>query len=154
VAETIAIANDHTSHELKNALAGHLRARGFEVADLSPQEEAASDYPQIAERAARAVAGGEYARGVLLCGTGLGMCLAANKVRGIRAVVCSEPYSAKLAKEHNDAQILCLGARVVGTELAKMVVDAWTDAVFLGGRHQRRVDLIMDIEGRNLSEKH
>ena len=106
------------------------------------------DYPVYGERAALAVQRGEADCGLLICGTGVGISLAANKVRGIRAVVCSEPYSAMLSKQHNNTNMLALGARVVGPELAKMIVDAWLDAEFLGGRHQGRVDLVMDIERR------
>ena len=145
----IAIANDHTAFHLKTALAEHLRARGYEVTDFTMNENNETDYPPLAERVASAVASGDFDRGVLLCGTGLGMCLAANKVNGIRAIVCTEPYSAKLSRQHNDANVLCLGARVIGEEMAKMILDAWFDAEFEGGRHQKRVDMIMDIERRN-----
>ena len=95
---------------------------------------------------ARAVASGEVEQGILICGTGLGISLAANKVRGIRAAVCSEPYTARMARQHNNCNILAFGARVVGTELAKMIVDTWLSTEFEGGRHQRRVDMIMAIE--------
>ena len=95
---------------------------------------------------ANAVAGGECERGVLICGTGVGISIAANKVNGIRAVCCSEPFSAKLSKQHNDSNIICFGARVVGSELAKMIVGEWFDAEFQGGRHQTRIDMIADIE--------
>ena len=95
---------------------------------------------------ANAVAGGECERGVLICGTGVGISIAANKVNGIRAVCCSEPFSAKLSKQHNDSNIICFGARVVGSELAKMIVGEWYDAEFQGGRHQTRIDMIADIE--------
>ena len=96
----------------------------------------------------RAVASGEVDLGILICGTGVGISLAANKVKGIRAVVCSEPYSAKLSRQHNNTNILAFGARVIGIEMAKMIVDEWLNAEFLGGRHQTRVDMIMDIENR------
>ena len=98
---------------------------------------------------ANAVASGECERGILICGTGIGISIAANKVNGIRAAVCSEPFSAKLSKIHNNSNILCFGARVVGTELAKMIVDEWVNAEFEGGRHQVRLDTITEIEGRN-----
>jgi ribose 5-phosphate isomerase B len=114
---------------------------------MGTDDTSASEYPRYAASVAKAVAGGEYALGVLICGTGAGMCIAANKVKGARAVVCSEPYTAKLAREHNDANILCLGARVVGSELAKMITDAWLTATFEGGRHQTRVDMITALEG-------
>ena len=105
--------------------------------------------PIYGEKVARAVAAGEVEKGILICGTGLGISLAANKVEGIRAVVCSEPFTAKMSRAHNDCNILAFGARVVGAELAKMIVDTWLNTEFEGGRHQRRVDLIMDIERRN-----
>ncbi len=97
----------------------------------------------------RAVASGEVERGILICGTGLGISLAANKVKGVRAAVCSEPFTAKMSRAHNNCNILAFGARVVGAELAKMIVETWLDTEFEGGRHQRRVDMLMDIENRN-----
>ena len=97
---------------------------------------------------ARAVAAGEVDKGILICGTGVGISLAANKVHGIRAVVCSEPATARLSRLHNDANVLAFGARIVGMELAKMIVETWLNTEFEGGRHQRRVDLIMDVENR------
>ena len=106
------------------------------------------DYPVYGEKVGRAVAAGDVDFGIVICGTGLGISLAANKVRGIRAVVCSEPYTARLARQHNDANVLAFGARVIGIELAKMIVDEFLSAKFEGGRHQRRVDMIMDIEKR------
>lgn len=104
------------------------------------------DYPEAAFKVAKAVSHGHCNFGVLICGTGVGMSLAANKVRGIRAVVCSEPYSAKMARQHNDANILCLGARVVGPDLARMILDIWLSEPFEGGRHQNRVDMINNYE--------
>ena len=97
----------------------------------------------------RAVESGEVERGILICGTGLGISLAANKVKGVRAAVCSEPFTAKMSRAHNNCNILAFGARVVGAELAKMIVETWLDTEFEGGRHQRRVDMLMDIENRN-----
>ena len=97
----------------------------------------------------RAVASGEVERGILICGTGLGISLAANKVKGVRAAVCSEPFTAKMSRAHYNCNILAFGARVVGAELAKMIVETWLDTEFEGGRHQRRVDMLMDIENRN-----
>ena len=143
----IAVANDHTAAELKSAVVEHLNERGFtEIADFSPAPEEGKDYPDYAGTVARAIAAGEHDLGFLLCGTGAGMSIAANKVRGIRAIVCSEPYTARLTREHNDTHILCIGARVVGTELAKMIVDAFLDAEFEGGRHQVRVEKFMAFE--------
>ena len=107
------------------------------------------DYPVYGEKVGRAVASGEVERGILICGTGLGISLAANKVKGVRAAVCSEPFTAKMSRAHNNCNILAFGARVVGAELAKMIVETWLDTEFEGGRHQRRVDMLMDIENRN-----
>ena len=106
------------------------------------------DYPAYGEAVGRAVASGEVEQGILICGTGLGISLAANKVKGVRAAVCSEPYTAKMARAHNNCNILAFGARVVGAELAKMIVETWLNTEFEGGRHQRRVDMIMEIEGK------
>lgn len=143
----IALASDHAAADLREVLRAHLEARGFEpvVYDITTPRPT-DDYPVYADLAARAVAKGECEVGILICGTGIGMSLAANKVPGIRAAVCSEPYSAKMARAHNNCNILCFGARVVGSELAKMIVDTYLDTPFEGGRHQRRVDMIMKIE--------
>lgn len=144
---TIAMSSDHAGYELKRIIAAHLEAQGYEVIDFGPDTGGASaDYPVYGERAAQAVASGVCALGILVCGTGIGISLTANKVRGIRAVSCSEPYSAKMGRMHNDANVLCLGARVVGSEMAKMIVDVFMNAQFEGGRHQRRVDMIMRLE--------
>jgi ribose 5-phosphate isomerase B len=145
----LAIGNDHTAIAYKKALLEYLQERGVDATDFGTDEGERAEYPIYAERVANVVAAGEYELGILICGTGAGMCLAANKVNGIRAVMCSEPYTAKLSREHNAANILCMGARVIGLELAKMITSAWLDAVFLGGRHQERVEMIMDIERRN-----
>ena len=142
----IAIGNDHTALELKQEIIAHLKERGYEIVNYGTDSPESCDYPVYGEKAARAVAAGEADLGVLICGTGVGISLAANKVHGIRAVVCSEPYSAALARRHNNANIVAFGARVVGAELAKMIVDSFLDAKFEGGRHQRRVDMIMAIE--------
>lgn len=144
----IAFGNDHTALELKRELVRYLEGKGHEIVDVGTNSPESCDYPVYGERAALAVQSGQADCGILICGTGVGISLAANKVDGIRAVVCSEPYSAMLSKQHNNTNILAFGARVVGTELAKMIVDAWLGAEFLGGRHQRRVDLITDIERR------
>ena len=145
----IAIANDHVSVALKREIMQYLLNKNIHCADYGHNEGERSDYPLYGETVARLVAAGEFDRGILICGTGAGICIAANKVKGIRAVVCSEPYTAKLAREHNDCNILCFGARVVGVELAKMMVDAWLCAQFEGGRHLDRVRMITDIETRN-----
>ena len=142
----IAIANDHASLELKLALKQHMEQRGHEVWDFGTDTSARVEYPAYAEKLARAVANGEADGGVLLCGTGIGMSIAANKVRGVRAAACSEPYSAMLSKQHNNSNILTMGARVVGEDLAKMILDAWLTAEFMGGRHAERVAMIAKIE--------
>lgn len=143
-----AIGNDHTGVALKEIIKRFVEERGVEVKDFGTQSTEASNYPEIAEAVANAVVSGECERGILICGTGVGISIAANKVKGIRAVCCSEPFSAKLSKQHNNSNILCFGARVVGTELAKMIVASWMDASFEGGRHQVRIDMIQDIENR------
>jgi ribose 5-phosphate isomerase B len=143
----IALASDHAAADLREIIRAHLEARGFSPVVYDIREpRPTDDYPVYADMAAHAVARGECDLGILICGTGIGMSLAANKVEGIRAAACSEPYSAKMAHAHNNCNILCFGARVVGSELAKMIVDAYLDTPFEGGRHQRRVDMIMKIE--------
>ena len=145
----IGIGNDHSALELKAEIIDFLKEKGHEVVDYGTNSPESCDYPIYGEKVARAVAAGEVEKGILICGTGLGICLAANKVEGIRAVVCSEAFTAKMSRAHNDCNMLAFGARVVGAELAKMIVDTWLNTEFEGGRHQRRVDLIMDIERRN-----
>ena len=142
----IGIGNDHVAVELKEIIKDHLEARGHEVVDFGTGSTERFDYPVAGFRVGRAVASGEVELGVLICGTGVGISLAANKVHGVRAVVCSEPYSAKLSREHNDTNIVAFGARVVGPELAKMIVDEWLSAEFEGGRHARRVEMLGEIE--------
>lgn len=142
----IAIGNDHAAVELKYEIEDFLEKEGYEVINFGTDTHDSCNYPEYGEKVARAVASGEVTYGVLLCGTGVGISLAANKVKGIRAVVCSEPCSARLSREHNDANILAMGARIVGGELAKMIVKEWLNAEFEGGRHQTRVNMIMDIE--------
>ena len=142
----IALGCDHTGLELKLLLKEHLEAQGYETHDFGTYTEASCDYPVYAAAVAKAVANGEYERGLLICGTGVGMSLAANKVRGIRCVACSEPYSALLSRRHNDANILALGARVVGSELAKMILDQWMAGEFEGGRHAGRVAMITALD--------
>ena len=145
----IAIANDHSAVELKNIIKEHLKSNGYEVLNLGTDSTESCDYPVYGEKVGRAVADGEADLGIAICGTGVGISLAANKVKGIRACVCSEPFTAKMSRAHNDCNILAFGARVVGGELAKMIVDTWINTEFEGGRHQRRVDLLMEIEERN-----
>ncbi len=147
--EMYAIGSDHAGYEMRQLIKSYLEGKGETVKDFGTEDRNKSNYPEVAEAVANAVAGGECERGVLICGTGIGMSLAANKVNGIRAACVSDPFSAKMSKIHNNANVLCFGARVVGTELAKMIVDAWYEAEFEGGRHQIRIDMITDIEKRN-----
>ena len=144
----IVLANDHSAVDMKKEILIHLEEKGYQVIDIGTNSPESCDYPVFGERAGKMVASGEADLGILICGTGVGISLAANKVKGVRACVCSEPYSAKLSRMHNDTNILAFGARVVGTELAKMIVDEWLASEFEGGRHKRRVDMIMEIEKR------
>lgn len=142
----LAIGNDHSAVEMKKEIKAHLESRGIEVVDVGVHTSESCNYPVLGYKVARLVADGEVDGGVLICGTGVGISLAANKVKGIRACVCSDPYTAKLSKMHNNTNIIAFGARVVGVELAKMIVDEWLDAGFEGGRHQKRVDMLTEIE--------
>lgn len=144
----IAFGNDHTGVELKKAIMELAVSRGYEVIDLGTGSMDSCDYPLYGEKVGRAVASGEADLGIAICGTGLGISLAANKVKGIRACVCSEPYTAKMSRQHNNCNVLAFGARVVGTDLAKMITETWLDTEFEGGRHERRVEMIMGIEER------
>lgn len=144
----IAIGNDHTAVDLKNIIVDYLTELGYDVINLGTDSRESCDYPVYGEKVGRAVADGQADLGIAICGTGVGISLAANKVKGVRACVCSEPYTAKLSRMHNNSNVLAFGARVVGDELAKMIVKEWLDAEFEGGRHQRRVDMLMEIENR------
>ena len=145
----IALGCDHGGYELKQEIKKYLDEKGIEYKDYGCDSLDSVDYPIYAKKVAHAILDGECEKGILICGTGLGISLAANKVKGIRACVCSEPFTAKLSRAHNDCNVLAFGARVVGGELAKMIVDTWINTEFEGGRHQRRVDLLMEIEERN-----
>ena len=142
----LVIGNDHAAVEMKNEVKAHLEQRGIEVVDVGTNSTASFNYPVSGYKAAKLVASGAVDGGVLICGTGVGISLAANKVDGIRACVCSEPTTARLSKQHNNTNMICFGARIVGAELAKDIVDAWLDAEFQGGRHATRVGMIMEIE--------
>lgn len=143
----IFIGSDHAGCEMRAALIEHLRAQGHEMTDVGAFEGDATDYPIYGERVARAVAAGQCGLGILICGTGIGISLAANKVRGIRAAVCSEPLSASLARQHNDANVLCMGARMIGLDMAKHIADTFISTPFSGAeRHARRIDMVMRIE--------
>lgn len=142
----IGIGNDHAATELKFVIMDYLKELGHEVVNFGTDTSDSCNYPEYGEKVARAVVAKEVDLGILICGTGVGISIAANKVKGIRAVVCSDPCSARLAREHNNANILAFGARIVGEELAKTIVKEYLDASFLGGRHQTRVDMISEIE--------
>ena len=142
----IALGSDHGGFALKQELMKHLEARGFEYKDYGTYSDASCDYPVYGKAVAHAVASGECERGIIICGTGIGISIAANKVSGVRAALCGDCFSAEMTRLHNDANILCFGARVVGYGLACDLVDAFLGAAFEGGRHQTRVDMITAIE--------
>ena len=142
----IAIGSDHGGYELKEYVKAHLKERGIEFKDFGVYSEESVDYPDCAKPVCEAVLSGEGERGILFCGTGIGISMAANKFDGIRAALCSDVFSAKMAKEHNNANVICLGGRVTGRELAFMIIDTFLDAEFQGGRHQTRIDKIHAIE--------
>ncbi len=144
----IAIGSDHVGFDLKQHIGVYLKSKGYEVLDYGIHGTERVDYPVYGEKVGMAVASGECALGVLICGTGIGISMAANKIHGIRAAVCSEPYSAALTRQHNDANIIAFGARVVASGMAEMIVDNFLNASFEGGRHQARVDMLSDIEKR------
>ena len=142
----VVIGCDHAGYELKIKVIEHLKARGFDLLDVGTDSTASCDYPLFARDLCRALQEGKAELGILICGTGIGMSIAANKCKGIRACACYDTFSATLTRNHNDANVLCFGARVVGEGLAYDLVDAFLDASFEGGKHQRRVDLITAIE--------
>ena len=142
----LAIGNDHVAIDMKNEIRAHLESKGIEVLDVGTNSTERFNNPISGYKVARLVADGSVDGGVLICGTGVGISLAANKVRGIRACVCSEPYTARLSRQHNNANIIAFGARVIGIETARMIVDEWLEAEYEGGRHQTRVDMIAEIE--------
>lgn len=138
----IVTGSDHGGYEYKENIKKHLENRGFEVIDAGTFSKDSCDYPVIAKDAAKKVVSGEADFGILICGTGIGMSIAANKIKGIRAALCSDTYSARMTRMHNNSNILCLGERVVGIELVYDIVDTWISTEFEGGRHQRRIDMI------------
>ena len=142
----IAIGNDPVAVEMKQHIKKYIEEKGHEVVNCGTDSSDRTDYPVYGKKVADLVASGECDFGVLICGTGVGISLAANKVDGIRAVVCSEPYSAKLSRQHNNANIVAFGARVIGVATAEMIVDEFLSAEYEGGRHQKRIDMIAQIE--------
>ena len=142
----IVIASDHAGVELKTSLVELIRDRGFDIKDLGPVETHSVDYPDFAHAVAAAVASGEADSGILICGTGIGMSLAANRHPGVRAALCHDAFTVEMARLHNDANVLCIGARVTGGGVAEQMVEIFLETNFEGGRHQRRVELI-EMEG-------
>lgn len=147
----IAVGSDHGGFELKGKIIKMLEADGYEVKDCGAYDTASIDYPDVAEKLCETIVKGECEKGILICGTGIGMSIAANKIDGIRAAVCCDTYSAAMAREHNNANVITLGARVTGDELAFVIVKSWLNAAFAGGRHGKRVDKIMQLERRTAS---
>ncbi|HEX9333993.1 MAG TPA: ribose 5-phosphate isomerase B [Anaerolineales bacterium] len=148
----IAIGSDHIGYSLKEAIKMYLGELGYAYQDFGAHSEERTDYPLFAREVTSAISSKQADAGILICGTGVGMAITANKVKGIRAVVCSEPYSAMLSRQHNNTNILALGSRVVGFEVAKMIVKVWLDAEFEGGRHAARLEIISQIEGERPAE--
>ncbi len=147
--ERIAIASDHAGRELKEDLKEFLKGLGAEVMDMGVNNDTAVDYPDYGSPLAGKVSNGEVPKGILVCGTGIGMSILANKFKGVRAALVNDVYTARMAKEHNDANILVIGGRIAGKGLAREMTRAWLEAKFEGGRHQRRLDKIAEIEKRN-----
>jgi len=147
----IAIGSDHLGLELKNMIRDFLKEKEIEVNDFGTMSKEPIDYPDIAKKVAKAVAKGDCERGILICGTGIGMAIAANKVKGIRAAVCHDLYSTERSRKSNNAQIMAIGALIIGSELAKKLVEVWLNSEFQGGRSERKVKKIMEIETENFS---
>ncbi|MQY59753.1 MAG: ribose 5-phosphate isomerase B [Clostridia bacterium] len=147
----IAIGSDHLGLELKNIIRDFLKEKEIEVNDFGTMSKEPIDYPDIAKKVAKAVAKGDCERGILICGTGIGMAIAANKVKGIRAAVCHDLYSTERSRKSNNAQIMAIGALIIGSELAKKLVEVWLNSEFQGGRSERKVKKIMEIETENSS---
>jgi len=144
----IAIASDHAGRELKDDLIEYLKELGMETVDMGVNSDASVDYPDYGSPLADRVSKGEIAKGVLICGTGIGMSILANKFRGVRAALISDVFSARMSREHNDANVLVIGGRIVGKGLAREILKTWLAAKFEGGRHQRRLDKITEVENR------
>lgn len=145
----IGIANDHAATEMKQDIVKYLEEKGYEVTNFGTDTNESVDYPDYGEKVAMAVKNGDVDLGIAICGTGVGIGISCNKVDGVRACICSEPYSAMMSRKHNNANVVCFGARVIGIETAKQIVDAFLENDFEGERHERRVNKIMDIESRN-----
>ena len=142
----LAIGSDHGGFELKEHIKKYLDEKGIEYKDFGCYDENSVDYPDIAKKVCDAINNKECVNGILVCGTGIGISIAANKINGIRAAHCHDIYSAEMTKRHNNANVICMGGRVIGRELAFKIVDAWLGAEFEGGRHQTRIDKIHNLE--------
>lgn len=138
----IAIGSDHGGYEYKEQIVSHLKGKGYECVDVGTYSTDSCDYPVIARAVTTKITTGEADRGILICGTGIGMSIVANKVKGIRAALCGDTFSARASRAHNNSNVLCLGERVIGINLAMDIVDIWLESKFEGGRHQRRVDMM------------
>ncbi len=138
----IAIGSDHGGYEYKEQIVSHLKEKGYECVDVGTYSTDSCDYPVIARTVTTKIITGEADRGILICGTGIGMSIVANKVKGIRAALCGDTFSARASRAHNNSNVLCLGERVIGINLAMDIVDIWLESKFEGGRHQRRVDMM------------
>ncbi len=145
----VIIASDHAGLELRRELAALLTEKGITFDDVGPTTTASVDYPDFARQVAKAVVAGDYTLGVLVCGAGIGMSITANKYRGIRAALCTSEYEARMARAHNNANVLCMGQRVVGVGLARSILEAFLSTPFEGGRHQKRLDKIREAESEN-----
>ncbi len=142
----ISIGSDHGGFALKEHVKAHLIANGYDVLDCGCNDQSSCDYPVFGKAVAEAVAEGKCDRGIVICTTGIGISISANKVKGIRCALCSEPLSAEMTRRHNDANVLAMGAAMIGNNMADRIVDTFLTTEFEGGRHQRRVDIMMDIE--------
>ncbi len=143
----IVVGSDHGGYAIKEAMKEFFRKLGHEVTDVGTDSDSSVDYPDYAERVARAVSSGDFERGLLCCGTGIGMSMTANKVHGIRAAVCHNAFTAEMSRRHNDANVLCIGGRVLSTEEAREILRVWMEAPFDGGQHERRVGKINRVDG-------
>ncbi len=143
----IAISSDHGGNNLRREIIELLAEKGLEYEDLGPKDDESVDYPDYAKPVADGVASGNFDRGILICGTGIGMSIAANKVKGIRCALVHDVFSAKATREHNDTNVLAMGERVIGPGLAREIVSTWLSTPFSGGRHERRIEKLIELEG-------
>ena len=144
----IAIGSDHGGYLLKEELKRHLKEKGIEFKDFGTDSAASCDYPVYAEKVCRAIQSGECEKGILICGTGIGMSMCANKCKGIRAALCGDHFSAEFTRKHNDANVLCMGARTIGPGVALQLADIFLTTEFEGGRHEKRVSMMMELENK------